>query len=61
MTFDKNNKHRARPIGATALDRDAIAFKGRMGQKEKLKTIPNWQERFRDFVDQLIQESTIED
>ena len=25
--------------------RFAIAFKGRMGQKEKLRTIPNWQER----------------
>lgn len=32
-----------------------------MGQKEKLRTIANWQERMRDFVDQLIQEETDED
>ncbi len=61
MTFDKNNKHRAHPMGTVPLDREAIAFKGRIGQKEKLKTVPNWQERFRDFVDELIQELTIDD
>lgn len=61
MTFKKNHKDRILPVGSVPLDRDAIAFKGRMGQKEKLRTIPDWQERFRDFVDQLIQESEIDD
>ncbi len=32
----------------------AIAFKGYEGQKEKLKAIPEWQERLREYVDCLI-------
>ncbi|MEC4814005.1 MAG: hypothetical protein SAK29_12135 [Scytonema sp. PMC 1069.18] len=61
MVFKKNHPHRMLPSGEVALDKEAIAFKGRVGQKEKLKLIPNWQERMRDFVDELIQELTIND
>jgi hypothetical protein len=32
------------------LDKQAIAFKGYEGQKEKLKAVPDWQERLREFV-----------
>lgn len=45
------------PKGSRPLDREAIAFKGRLGQKEKLKNVPDWQERLRDFVDELIAKS----
>jgi hypothetical protein len=36
------------------LDQEVIAFRGYQGQKEKLKTVPDWQERLRELVDQLL-------
>jgi hypothetical protein len=52
MPLRKNHK-----LGFTRenlLDKTPICFKGRQGQKEKLSTIPNWQEKLRDLVDVLI-------
>jgi hypothetical protein len=57
MPFQKNHKLGAKPIGDEPLDSLPISFKGRKGQKDKLKAVPNWQERIRDYVDQLIEES----
>ncbi len=54
MTFQKNHK-----LGFTSenpLDREPICFKGRKGQKEKLKAVLGWQERLRDFIAILIEE-----
>jgi hypothetical protein len=39
------------------LDKETIAFKGYEGQKEKLKAVPDWQERLRLFVDELIEKA----
>jgi hypothetical protein len=55
MPFQKNNK-----LGFTSdapLDKDPVCFKVKPGVKEKLKAVPNWQERLRDYVDQLIKEN----
>ncbi|MDJ0799215.1 MAG: hypothetical protein QNJ51_20750 [Calothrix sp. MO_167.B12] len=54
MPFQKNNQIGAKKILKEQLDTQPICFKGRLGQKDKLKTVPNWQERLREFVDQLI-------
>jgi hypothetical protein len=54
MPFQKNHK-----LGFTSenpLDSQPICFKGRLGQKDKLKNVPNWQERLREFIDALINE-----
>ncbi len=56
MPFRKENKFRFKNFSKRLLDTQPICFKGYEGQKEKLKTIPNWQERFRQFADQLIEE-----
>lgn len=56
MTFQKKNKLGAKPIYAQPVDSKVIAFRGRVGQIEKLKKVDNWQERLRDYVDQLIAE-----
>jgi hypothetical protein len=57
MPFQKGNKLGAKKHYSRPLDKEVIAFRGYEGQKEKLKTVPDWQERFRKFVDDLIQES----
>lgn len=56
MPFKKNHKLGALPYGNEPLDTKPISFKGRKGQLDRLKTVPNWQERLRDYVDQLISE-----
>ncbi len=54
MPFHKNHKYRWESNQDKALDKAPICFKGWEGQKEQIKTIPDWQERLREFVDKLI-------
>ncbi|NMF67029.1 hypothetical protein DP113_05900 [Brasilonema octagenarum UFV-E1] len=54
MPFAKNNKHAYQPQENEALDPTSVCFKVRKGARAKLKAVPNWQERLREFVDQLI-------
>jgi hypothetical protein len=56
MPFQKNHKLGAKKRLKRPLDQETIGFKGYEGQKEKLKTVPDWQERLREFVDKLIED-----
>ncbi|MGH8001674.1 MAG: hypothetical protein ACREPR_20175 [Brasilonema sp.] len=56
MPFQKNNKLGAKKRLKRPLDKEVIAFRGYEGHKEKLKTVFDWQERLRGFVEQLISE-----
>ena len=58
MPFPKNHKLGAKPIGDEPMDRTPICFNVRTGVREKLKTIPDWKERLREYVDQLIDGQT---
>lgn len=52
MTFQKKHK-----LGFTSnrpFDKDPVCFKVLPGVKDKLKAVPDWQERLREFVDELI-------
>lgn len=57
MPFRRNNKLGAKKFLERPLDDKPICFKGYEGTREKLKAVPNWQERFREFAEQLIEES----
>jgi hypothetical protein len=57
MPFEKNHKLGAKKILKRPLDKEVIGFKGYEGQKGKLKAVPDWQERLRVFVDELITQS----
>lgn len=59
MPFQKGHKLGAKKKLDRLLDKEAIAFKGYAGQKEKLKAVPDWQERLRGFVDHLITENLL--
>ncbi|XWK88061.1 MAG: hypothetical protein U7127_28405 [Phormidium sp.] len=55
MPFQKQNK-----LGFTSkqpFDKDPVCFKVLPGIKDKLKTVPDWQERLRECVDKLIEEN----
>ena len=41
MRFEKNNKLGAKKILKAELDAQPICFKGRKGQRVKIKTVPN--------------------
>jgi len=56
MPFPKNHKLGAKKILPLPLDDQPICFKGYRGQKSQLKAVPNWQERLRKYVAQIIAE-----
>jgi hypothetical protein len=56
MPFRKNHEYRWVSNQDKPLDKQPICFKGWQGQKEKLKSVPYWQERVREFIDRLIEE-----
>lgn len=58
MPFHKNHKLGAKPIGDVPMDRTPICFNVRTGVREKLKTIPDWKEQLREYVDRLIDGQT---
>lgn len=59
MTFKKGNTFGARRFHERPIDKNhMIGFRGYEGQWEKLKAVPNWKERLREFVDELIAENS---
>ncbi|WP_445172949.1 hypothetical protein [Microcoleus sp.] len=54
MPFPKNNTFGAKKRLKRPLDKETIGFKGYEGQRERLKAVPDWPERIREFVDKLI-------
>jgi hypothetical protein len=53
MPFQKNHKLGTQKILDKSRDKDPICFRGYEGQKAKLRSIPNWQERMRQFIDEI--------
>ncbi|WP_017744511.1 hypothetical protein [Scytonema hofmannii] len=45
------------PKEGEAYDKSPVQFKVKKGVREKLKTIPNWQDILRTFVDDLISDA----
>ena len=60
MVFRKNNKLGAKKFLTRPLDDQPVTFKAYRGNKEALKNVPNWQERLRNYVERLIDESNLE-
>ena len=56
MPFQRKNKLGF--ISKQPLAKDPVCFKVLPGIKDKLKTVPNWQERLRECVNKLIEENT---
>lgn len=57
MPFKKGNTYGAKKFHERPIDKNhMIGFRGYEGQWEKLKAVPNWKERRRRFVDELIAE-----
>ena len=53
MVFKPNHKTTPR-LGKRPLDREAVAFRMAEGIPARLKQIPNWQERLRNYVNLLV-------
>ena len=54
--FQINNELGFKSIGDKPLDSKPLSVRLRQGQLAKLKEVDGWQERLRDFVDELIEE-----
>ncbi|MCV3212282.1 hypothetical protein OGM63_01850 [Plectonema radiosum NIES-515] len=55
MPFEKKHKLGAVPLNEEPFDRAPVCFNVRKGVKDKLKAVPDWKERLREFVDSLIE------
>ena len=58
MPFQK--KHKLGFTSKQPFDKDPVCFKVLPGVKDKLRAVPNWQERLREFVDKLIVDMNLE-
>ena len=57
MPFQKGHKQGAKKTIGRELDSQSISFKGYKGTRDKLRQIPDWQNKLRDYVEQLISET----
>lgn len=57
MPFHKQHKLGAKPLNNEPFDRTPVCFNVRQNVREKLKTVPDWKEKLREFVDYLIEKS----
>jgi hypothetical protein len=60
MPFTKNHKLGATPLNEEPFDRSPVCFNVRKGVREKLKTIPDWKGRLREFIDTLIEDCSMQ-
>lgn len=56
MPFQKNNKLGATSLNEEPFDKSPVCFNVRKGVREKLLAVPDWKERLRKFVDDLIEQ-----
>lgn len=61
MPFKRGNKLGFKPKNDKPFDKRPVCFNVREGVRDKLKTVPGWQERLREYVDTLIAELPKED
>lgn len=56
MPFQKKNDLGFKPKGEEKLDPKALQVKVKPGIRERLKQIPNWQDRMREKIAQWLEE-----
>ena len=60
MTFRKNNQLGAKKFLNRPLGKQNLFIRVYEGQKEALKNVPDWQERLRECIDKLIEDSKVD-
>jgi hypothetical protein len=56
MPFQKHHKLGFKPSGDVAYDKTPVQVKVLPGVRERLKTVDDWQNKLRRFIDELIEE-----
>ena len=54
MPFKKNNKLGF--VSDNPLDKTPLTIKLRLGIREKIKSIPNWQDKLRDLLEEWVKQ-----
>ena len=57
MLFQKGHKLGAKKSVGRELDKQSISFKGYKGTRDKLRQMPDWQTKMRDYVERLIDDT----
>ena len=55
MPFEKNNKLGFAAKGSISLDKQPLSIKLRSGLRDKIKLIPEWQDKLRDVIENWIE------
>jgi len=55
MPFEKNNKLGFTAKGSISLDKQPLSIRLKSGLKDKIKLIPEWQDRLRDVIENWIE------
>lgn len=56
MTFKKKHKLGFLPENDTPLDRLPLSIKLRLGVRDRVRSIPDWQDKLRDLIEQWIKD-----
>lgn len=56
MPFERNNKLGLVAKDDIPLDKSPLSIKLRIGVRDRLKAIPDWQNKLRECIDKLIEE-----
>ena len=54
MPFKKSNKLGFLPVGDLPLDKEPLTIRLKQGVKGKLKTIPDWNQRLKNLIEQWV-------
>ena len=57
MPFERNNKLGFVAKDDIPLDKSPLSIKLRIGVRDRLKAIPDWQNKLRECIDKLIEEN----
>ena len=57
MPFKPGNKYAFQPRSGRPLDKQTVGFHPYEGQTKAVKQIEGWQQKLRDYIDQLVKEA----
>ena len=54
MPFEKNNKLGFTAKNDTPLDKQPLSIKLKLGDRDKVRSIPDWQDKLRDLINKWL-------
>lgn len=59
MPFERNNKLGFAAKDGTPLDKSPLSIKLRLGVRDRVKSIPEWQDKLRDLIERWLDDEKV--